>query len=84
MSIKIEIVDINIDNRECVVKIFDNDVVVAAGNIGLQVNPDNTANTLWIKDCVRDIVFSRRMQSVFDDRFETSNSISYFSNTIGG
>lgn len=61
MGIEVKILNINTQIPHCAVSIVDNGkVVVAAGNIGLKLNPDGTANTAWIIDTAKEIVLSYR------------------------
>ena len=61
MGIEVKILNINTQIPHCAVSIVDNGkVVVNAGNIGLKLNPDGTANTAWIIDTTKAIVLSRR------------------------
>jgi len=52
MSISIKIHDMNLIKKQCVVTIKDNGVPIMDGkfNIGLELNPDGTANTDYIKE----------------------------------
>jgi hypothetical protein len=59
-TITIEIIRTNTKSRVCVVKITDNGVVLGEGNLGLELNPDGTANTAWIIDNAKGIVLNRR------------------------
>ena len=61
MGIEVKILKINTQIPHCAVSIIDNGkVVVNAGNIGLKLTPDGTANTAWIIDTAKKIVLSRR------------------------
>ena len=78
MAIKIKILDINIPNRECIVRITDGDTVVVDGsNIGLELNPNGTANTEWIMEDARNRVFYNSLHVARIENNElTANSLS--------
>ena len=62
--IKATIIKINLDPPYCLVSIFDNDndvVLVPPSNIGLNLNPDGTANTVWINETVKALAIARRV-----------------------
>jgi hypothetical protein len=59
-GITIEIIKMNTTSKECSIRIKDDGIEVAKGNIGLEINPDGTANTAWIIDTAKGIVLSRR------------------------
>jgi hypothetical protein len=61
-GITIEITKINTTSKECSVRIKDDGIEVSKGNIGLELNPDGTANTAWIIDTAKGIVLSRRKE----------------------
>ena len=51
----------NTDNKTCVVSIYDGvDLIVQNVNIGLELNPDGTANTQWIKANIKSMVADHR------------------------
>lgn len=61
--IKATIIKINLDPPYCLVSIFDNDndvVLVSPSNIGLNLNPDGTANTVWIEETLKALAIDRR------------------------
>ena len=59
-TITVEIIRTNTKSRVCVVKITDNGVVLGEGNLGLELNPDGTANTAWIMNAAKEVVLDRR------------------------
>jgi hypothetical protein len=60
-AIEIDILNINIETKVCVVTITDDNVeIITSQNIGLELNPDGTANTAWIIDNAKRIVLNRR------------------------
>ena len=59
-DITVEIIRTNIKSRVCVVSINDNGVNIVTGNLGLELNPDGTANTSWIIDTAKKLVLDRR------------------------
>jgi hypothetical protein len=77
-GITIKILEQNLDNRVCVVEITDDGSVLAKGNIGLELNPDGTANTNWIIHTTKEIVLTRRnindTQASIDRLTSTINS----------
>jgi hypothetical protein len=59
--INIEIIHMNTEQKVCQVKIHDGaDLVVDCKNIGLELNQDGTADTAWIKNRAKEIVFVHR------------------------
>jgi hypothetical protein len=59
-AIDLKIVYTDTDRKECVIEIYDNNEIVSRGNIGLELNPDGSANTVWIIDTAKEIVLNRR------------------------
>jgi len=60
-AIEIDIISIDTELKTCIVTITDNGVeVVTSQNIGLELNPDETANTVWIKERVKQRVAQYR------------------------
>ena len=79
-NIEVKILKINTQIPHCVVSIVDNgETIVKAGNIGLELNPDGTANTALIIDTAKGIVLNRRKvkaeQDSIDKITSTINSI---------
>lgn len=53
-NISANIHSISTSNKTCVVSIKDHsDYVIENVNIGLELNPDNTANTTWIRNKIK-------------------------------
>jgi len=53
-NISANIHSISTSKKTCVVSIKDNsDYVIENVNIGLELNPDNTANTVWIRNKIK-------------------------------
>ena len=73
-TITVEIIRTNTTSRVCVVKITDNGVVLGEGNLGLELNPDGTANTAWIIDTAKKIVLDRRRIKVEQDSIDKITS----------
>jgi len=63
MVVEAKIISQDNDSNVCVVEIKDNGEIVSYGNIGLQTNPDGTANTIWLTNTVKEIVLSRRRET---------------------
>ena len=61
-----KILSVNLSARECLVEIYDDENQIARGNIGLELNPDGTANMEWIKTTISNIVKSRRKVNTED------------------
>ena len=59
-DITVKIIKTNAITKVCVAEILDNGVNIASGNIGLELNPEGTANTAWIIDTAKGIVLNRR------------------------
>jgi hypothetical protein len=78
-AIDLKIVYTDTDRKECIIEIYDNNEIISRGNIGLELNPDGTANTVWIVDIAKDIVLNRRKakaeQASIDKITSTINSI---------
>ena len=70
-----------LETKECGVEISDNGIVIATGNIGLELNPDGTANTAWIIDTAKKIVLSRRKT---DAEQASINKITIKTMVLGG
>lgn len=63
MPIEVEIHEINIDHKECVLTIMDNGVTVVENvNIGLQLKEDGSADNDWIRNSVKRIVSEFRLK----------------------
>ena len=77
----------NTDNGSCVIRVYDDpeisslaledNLIIDRVNIGLELNPDGSANTTWIKERVKDKVFYNRNYKPIT----YSNTISF--NVIG-
>ena len=60
-TVTIKILELNAENRVCVAEVTDNNVIIATGNFGLdELNPDGTANTVWITNRVKQYVIDYR------------------------
>jgi hypothetical protein len=54
MTFSANIHSMNTNDKTCIVTIKDGDTfIVDYVNIGLELNSDGTANTLWVKDNIR-------------------------------
>ena len=54
-------------HKECIVTLVDDGkTLLNAVNIGLELNPDGTANTQFIKDRLRSCVFAHRLHKLND------------------
>jgi len=64
MTISIKIHKLDTTQQVCVVTIKDsnNNIVVNKANIGLELNPDETANTAWIEDKAKKYVLNYQHQ----------------------
>ncbi len=61
MGINIEIIYMDTEQQVCQVKIHDGaELVVDCQNIGLELNQDGTADTAWIKNRAKELVFGHR------------------------
>jgi len=73
-----KILSVNLSARECLVEIYDDENQIARGNIGLELNPDGTANMEWIISTVKEIVLNKRKvkaeQASIDKITSTINS----------
>ncbi|HIB85249.1 MAG TPA: hypothetical protein EYO59_11830 [Chromatiaceae bacterium] len=57
--------NIDTETQSCVITIKDGDeLVLERKNIGLELNPDGTANTAWIKDKISSRISSHRRDKV--------------------
>ena len=70
MSISVKIHDMNLTKKQCVVSIKDGGAPIIGDkfNIGLELNPDGTANTGYIKERVKLLVAMTRYSN-------TANSV---------
>jgi hypothetical protein len=60
-DITIEIIHIDTEKRNCIVKIHDGgELIIDNLNVGLELNQDGTADMAWIKNKTKEIVFSHR------------------------
>jgi hypothetical protein len=64
MTISIKLHKLVTTQQVCVVTIKDsnNNIVVNKANIGLELNPDETANTAWIEDTAKKYVLNYQHQ----------------------
>ena len=54
-------------HKTCIVTLIDDGKTLLNGvNIGLELNPDGTANTQFIKDRLRGYVFVHRLHKITD------------------
>ena len=75
MSISIKIHDTDLTAQTCVVTIKDDNVIVLdKKNIGLEFNPDGTANTAWIIDAAKEVVLGRRKAKSVQDSIDKITS----------
>ena len=74
-NIEVKILKINTQIPHCVVSIVDNgETIVTAGNIGLELNPDGTANSEWIISTAKEIVLNRRKVKAEQDSMDKITS----------
>ena len=74
-NIEVKILKINTQIQHCVVSIVDNgETIVTAGNIGLELNPDGTANSEWIISTAKEIVLNRRKVKAEQDSMDKITS----------
>jgi len=64
MTISIKIHKLDTTQQVCVVTIKDsnNNIVVNKANVGLELNPDETANTAWIENEAKKYVLNYQHQ----------------------
>jgi len=79
--ITVKILSMRLETKECGVEISDNGIVIATGNIGLELNPDGTANTAWIIDTAKGIVLNNRRINLEQ---ESINKITIKTMVLGG
>jgi anthranilate phosphoribosyltransferase len=69
--ITIKILKLDVESRVCVSEISDNNSIIITGNIGLDnLNPDGTANTVWITNRVKDCVIDYRNSTAKEHSLE--------------
>jgi anthranilate phosphoribosyltransferase len=69
--VTIKILKLDVENRVCVAEISDNNSIIITGNVGLDnLNPDGTANNLWIINRVKDYVIDYRNSTAKEHSLE--------------
>ena len=65
MAVNTTIHKIDTDKRSCIVTVYDEDIlIIDRKNIGLDLNPDGTANTQSIIQKLKDYVFNTRLHNL--------------------
>jgi hypothetical protein len=60
-TVTIKILELNTETRVCVAEVTDSNTVIFTGNFGIdELNPDGTANTVWITNKVKEFVIGHR------------------------
>ena len=65
MAISTTIHKINTEDTSCIVTVYDDGkLIIDRSNIGLELNPDGTANTQWISERLKNYVFGKRLHDL--------------------
>jgi hypothetical protein len=61
-NINVNIIKINLTPPYCIISVSDNEngILIPPSNIGLNLNPDGTANTVWIEETAKKIAIHHR------------------------
>ncbi len=70
-TVTIKILELNTETRVCVAEVTDSNTVIFTGNFGLdELNPDGTANTVWITNRVKEFVIDYRNSTAKEHSLE--------------
>ena len=64
MAVNATVRKIDTFHKNCILTIYDDDELIISGGIGIDLNPDGTANTAGIVQKIKDYIFDNRLRNL--------------------